>query len=291
MITDINLNLYRIFFVCAKSKSFVEASKKLCVSQSAISKQIKVLETSLGTKLFYRTQKGLSLTKDGKQLFAYIDKAYNYLIAGEKIIIENNNMNVGTITIGAPAHIASFYLLEFIQNYRNKYPNVLFRIINGSTTELLLALEEHKVDFVVDSSPIHIKNNDIKTETLLSFETCFITSIENKKVKFDTQKYIMPYKQSSIRRNLEQELSKYGINLDVVLEVETTDLIISSVKNRIGSGYVVKKSVETELQKEELVELETPYVLPKLELKLVYIEDYLSNLSKHFIKKYIKNKV
>ena len=133
MINYINLNLYKVFYICSKCNSFVEASKKLCVSQPAISKQIKNLEDLLGTKLFYRDSNGLLLTNDGKQLYNYIDKSYNYLMAGEKIIKENNNMNVGTIVIGAPAHIASFYLLEYIVEYRKKHPNVFFRIVNGGT--------------------------------------------------------------------------------------------------------------------------------------------------------------
>ena len=99
MINDINLNLYRVFYICSKSNSFVEASKRLCVSQPAISKQIKNLEDLLGTKLFYRDSNGLVLTNDGKQLYNYIDKSYNYLMAGEKIIKENNNMSIGTIII------------------------------------------------------------------------------------------------------------------------------------------------------------------------------------------------
>jgi transcriptional regulator, lysR family len=126
MINDINLNLYRVFYICAKCDSFVEASRKLYVSQPAVSKQIKNLEDLLGTKLFYRNNNGLRLTKDGKQLYDYIEKSYNYLMAAEKIIKENNNLEFGTIVIGAPAHIASFYLLEFIEKFQTKSPNIFF---------------------------------------------------------------------------------------------------------------------------------------------------------------------
>lgn len=287
MINDINLNLYKVFYICSKCTSFVEASKKMCVSQPAISKQIKNLEDLLGTKLFYRDSNGLVLTDDGKQLYNYIDKSYNYLMAGEKIIKENNNMNVGTIVIGSPAHIASFYLLEYIEEYRKKHPNVFFRIVNGTTAELLKGLEEHRIDFVIDSSPINIVNKDMKVISLSSFDTCFITSINNKENDINKHKYIMPYERSSIRKNLEKELEKYNIKLDVILEVETTDLIISSVKKDIGTGYVVKQSVKRELEENQLAELKTSYNLPKLELNLVYIEDYLTNLSNYFIKNHI----
>ena len=287
MINDINLNLYRVFYICSKCNSFVEASKKLCVSQPAISKQIKNLEELLDTKLFYRDRNGLVLTKDGKQLYEYIDKSYNYLMTGEKIIKENNNMNVGTILIGSPAHIASFYLLDFIEDYRKGHPNVFFRIFNGTTTELLKGLEEHKIDFVIDSSPLNIVNKDMKVISLSYFDTCFITSNNDKETNLMKHKYVMPYERSSIRKNLEKELSKYDIKLDVVLEVETTDLIISSVKKGIGTGYVVKQAVRNELKNNELKELKTEFELPKLELNMVYIEDYLTNLSKYFIKNHI----
>lgn len=287
MINNINLNLYRVFYICSKCNSFVEASKKLCVSQPAISKQIKNLEDLLGTKLFYRDSNGLVLTNDGKQLYNYIDKSYNYLMAGEKIIKENNNINVGTIVIGAPAHIASFYLLEYIEEYRKKHPNIFFRIVNGTTTELLKGLEDHRIDFVIDSSPINIVNKDMKVVTLASFDTCFVTSKNNKETDIKNHKYIMPYERSSIRKNLEKELSKHDVKLNVILEVETTDLIISSVKREIGTGYVVKQAVSHELKNNELLELRTFYDLPKLELNLVYIEDYLTNLSKYFIKNHI----
>ena len=290
MISDINLNLYRVFYICAGCSSFVEASEKLCVSQPAVSKQIKNLESILETKLFFRENSRLILTSDGKQLYHYIEKSFNYMMAGEKLIKENNNMDYGTIVIGSPAHITSFYLLQFIEKYRKKHPHVFIRIINGSTSELLAGLQNHNIDFVIDSSPIELKNKEMKIEPLLSFDTCLITRVENKNKKFKINdvKYVMPYARSSIRKNLEKVLKKYNINLDVVLEVETTDLIIKSVKSGIGSGYVVKKAVENELKNGELIELQTEFELPRLELNLVYIEDYLTNISNYFIKNYLR---
>ena len=288
MLNNINLNLYKVFYVCAKCNSFKEASQKLYVTQPAISMQIKSLEDSLGTKLFYRSNSGLSLTKDGKQLYTYIEKSYNYLTAGEKIIKQNNNMDIGIIIIGSPAHIASFYLLKYVELYRKKHPNVFFRIINGTTAELLTGLGNHSIDFVIDSSPINITNKEMTILPLEKFDTCFITTDKNKEKDLQKQKYVMPYERSSIRKNLEEELEKFNIKLNVVLEVETTDLIISSIKKDIGTGYVVKESVKKELENKELIELKTKYDLPKLELNLVYIEDYLTNLSKYFIKNYIK---
>ena len=128
----------------------------------------------------------------------------------------------------------------------------------------------------------------MKVVSLTSFDTCFVTSKNNKETDIKKHKFIMPYVKSSIRKNLEKELAKHDVKLNVILEVETTDLIISSVKREIGTGYVVRQAVNQELKTNELLELKTPYDLPKVELNLVYIEDYLTNLSNYFIKNHIK---
>ena len=85
-----------------------------------------------------------------------------------------------------------------------------------------------------------------------------------------------------------KSLSEYGVDLNVVLAVDTTDLIISSVKRNLGIGYVVKESVKQELLNKEVKQVDVKCDLPKMELDLVYIKDYLSFPAKKFLKEYIK---
>ena len=63
--SDINLNLYKIFYEVALSESISDASKKLFITQSAVSKAIKKLEEDLNVSLFYRNSKGVRLTSKG----------------------------------------------------------------------------------------------------------------------------------------------------------------------------------------------------------------------------------
>ncbi len=65
----INLELYRIFYVVAESGNITKASKKLCISQPAVTKQIKNLESQLNTPLFIRTKKGVILNECGQKIF------------------------------------------------------------------------------------------------------------------------------------------------------------------------------------------------------------------------------
>ena len=86
---NINLNLYRIFYCVAKEKSITKSSKKLFISQPAISKSLKKLESDLNTVLFIRNLSGVSLTEQGKVLYFYIEKAYKNIILAEQALNVN----------------------------------------------------------------------------------------------------------------------------------------------------------------------------------------------------------
>ena len=69
---------FKIFLEVANSNSFLEASNKLYVSQPAISKSMSKLEEDLNVTLFYRANKGISLTPSGEILYNYLKKAEVY---------------------------------------------------------------------------------------------------------------------------------------------------------------------------------------------------------------------
>ena len=60
MNTEIDLNLYKIFYIVATTGNITKASEKLYISQPAVTKSIKQLENRLGGSLFIRTKKGVS---------------------------------------------------------------------------------------------------------------------------------------------------------------------------------------------------------------------------------------
>lgn len=137
MLENINLNLYRVFYCVAISKSFKDAADKLCVSQPAISKQIKNLEEILDVKLFYRFNKGIELTREGKLLLDQIEKMNFYLEASMKCLSDSKDLISGELVIGCQSHITSFYLLKYVEKFRKDYPNVDIKIVSDSTSILL----------------------------------------------------------------------------------------------------------------------------------------------------------
>ncbi len=290
---SINLNLYKVFYFAATNQSFKAAAKDLCVSQPAISKQIKLLENLLDVKLFYRFNKGIELTNEGQLLLVQVEKMNFYLEASIKYIASAKKLLIGDLSIGCPAHITSFYLLSYLERFRNDYPNINIQMISDSTSSLIEMLNHHKIDFIIDSYPIHFKSKDFILKKLGVFEMIFIVSSNYKdsitKISdLNNKNLILPLPRSSIRISLEEYLLKNNINYSVGLSFETTDLIISAVKKNLGIGYVVKESVIEEIAEKKIEPIELNFDLPRMELGIVYIKDYLSSPAEEFIRKYIK---
>lgn len=289
---ELNLNLYRIFYIVAKSKTITEASEKLNISQPAVSKNIKNLETILNISLFYRNKDGITLTPEGRELFENVDKAYNHIIAGQKLIEDMENLMSGSLTIGVRSHITCFYLIDYLKLFTEKYPNIKIRLISNSTEILTKKLYDHKLDFIVDSPPINLRGEDVIIKKLTELETTFISNTEISgfsKENIENFKFILPYSNSPIAIELNKVLEKNNILIDSIYEVDTTDVIISSAKKGIGIGYVVKNAIKDELEKGEIYEVKFDFELPKLELDLVYMKNYVTKATKVFIKEFLTN--
>ena len=294
--SDINLNLYKIFYEVALSESISDASKKLFITQSAVSKAIKKLEEDLNTNLFYRNSKGVKLTEKGEELLFYVEEAFNNLVTAERTMIESKTLNKGKISIGVPSQIGSFYIFEDITNFHKKYPNIEITIISKTTTQLLKLLERHEIDFIIDTSPINTKIDNIIIQPLIEVKNCFVaksdTSIDIDKIKTikDLANYplILPIKGTDNRKQLDKVFEKNNVELNNVINIHTSEMIAGSIKKDLGIGYIIYDVIKDNVENGEFKIIDIKENLPKITINLVYIEKYLTIAPKFFIKNYIK---
>lgn len=138
---DLNMNSLKIFLEVANSNSFLEASNKLYVSQPAISKSMSKLEEDLNVTLFYRTNKGISLTPSGEILYNYLKKAEDLLLTCQRELTSINDIEESSLVIGVQSHIVRNYLMNKIDDFRLKHPKIKIELIDMSTNQLLEQLE------------------------------------------------------------------------------------------------------------------------------------------------------
>ena len=133
--------------------SFSDASKKLFISQSAVSQSIKTLERKLGQPLFIRSTKKVQLTPAGALLLKHVEPAMNLISRGESQLLESGSLGLGQLHIGASDTICRYFLLPYLQKFHRKFSDVPIKITNASSMGCVDLLEQRRVDLIITNFP------------------------------------------------------------------------------------------------------------------------------------------
>lgn len=244
---DINYELYKVFYHVAKTLSFSEASKELFISQSAVSQSIKVLEKRLGEKLFKRSTKKVSLTKEGDILFSHIEPAVNLISLGEEQIMESQSLNGGQLRIASSDTICRYILKPYLREFHRKYPNVHIKVINGTSLACVDYLKENKVDLIVVNTPNSALASVNHIEDLFDFRDVFIAGRESfpelMQDKISLSRIIkypvmMLDKESATTEFMHQFFLNNQLELVPEIELASNDLLIDLAKIGLGVACV-----------------------------------------------------
>lgn len=126
-----NFNLYRSFECAARHNSYSKAASELCISQAAVSQQMRQLEKDIGSKLFLRKDKQMLLTQKGKVLFEATKKAFAIL---QKSISEIKDEGIaGSLTITSTQAFTSLWLMPKLNEFSMQYPDIEIRVMSSSS--------------------------------------------------------------------------------------------------------------------------------------------------------------
>ena len=119
----ITYDYYRIFYYVAQYKSFTKAARALHNNQPNITRCMNNLEQELKCTLFLRSNKGIALTPEGRQLYEHVALAFEQLTIGEEEIRQNGELEHGLVSIGASENALRLILLEKLELFREKLRN------------------------------------------------------------------------------------------------------------------------------------------------------------------------
>lgn len=114
----------RVFHAVVLAGSFTKATEILNISQSAISRQINILEEELGTALFMRVARGLVLTEAGEALSETVHNVFAKLAMMEGAIAELKNYPRGHIQVATSLAFGSMWLAPRLQEFLDQYPDI-----------------------------------------------------------------------------------------------------------------------------------------------------------------------
>ncbi|WP_171488553.1 LysR substrate-binding domain-containing protein [Acinetobacter defluvii] len=138
------LNSLRMFEVVARNNSFSLAAEELCVTHSAVSHQIKQLETWVGKKLLIRHAHGATLTLDGQALFSNCVKLFSGLDQCLEQIRQQPTQH--SLTLAAPSSFMAHWLIPKLESFEAQYPEISIKLMTSNDLKLL---EKHQVDMVI----------------------------------------------------------------------------------------------------------------------------------------------
>jgi DNA-binding transcriptional LysR family regulator len=258
---DINYELLKIFNSVAKEGSISKAAELLHISQPAVTQSIHTLENNLGGILFIRTPKGVVLTNEGNELYSYIKEGVSYFNNGINKFDSLKKLETGTIKIGASAITSEYFLMPYIKEFTNKYPNIKISITNGLTENLIKDLRNGTLDIIITSE---IKDKDLSFNKLIVIEDIFVgnNNFKNKTFDINKDKLIIQKNPSEIRKNFDNYIKNNNINPNIYMEIVSHNLLVKYTIEGFGISLVTKDYIKEYLNK-ELFEIKTDIKLPK----------------------------
>ena len=292
---NINLNLYKVFYDVTLYGSFSKAAEFTYTTQSAISKSIKKLEDQLNTQLFYRNNHGIELTEKGKQLLYYVEKSYGNLLTAERVMLETENLERGKLTIGLPSYISSFFFMDVIASFHNKYPDIEITLMNGPHAYLLDLLDKHQVDFIIYSA-INVEDKDLDTVRLYTVNYSFVCKTEDydkyKSIKsiedLENIPLILPIKSTNNRKYIDEIFIKHNIIPKKTINIHTSEGILTAVKKGLGLGYVIEDIYKDD---KTFKKVDVNEKLREEDIIMIYNKKFLTNAPKRFIEEFINVKI
>lgn len=189
MIDSLNIDLLQVFIVVSEQKSINKSSEILLLSQPAISKKIKQLESYFNTKLFERSSSGMTLTPAGKEFYQKAKLVLNDFQALHQV--ENNSVPLKKLRIGALDNIASIW-------YPNFFKRALFNArslkLSNEVMDLITPFNEDNLDLIFLDSPFkRLLTKDYEEKELYREPYVLLYSKHNEFLK-DSKKEVLTSK-------------------------------------------------------------------------------------------------
>lgn len=228
----------RVFQMVAREGSITKAASRLGYVQSNVTARIQQLESELGSVLFFRHNRGMTLTSTGKTLLAYADKIVGLLDEATKAL-SSTSEPTGPLVIGSTQTTATVRLPKMLAAYYEQYPNVLLSLSTGHTQFLM----EKVLHYELDGAFIGNKCDHPELESYPAFEEELVIASAPTVTNLEqaVARPILVYSTGcSYREVLQRWLLSSGYTQPVIMEFGTLEAILGGVAAGLGISLLPK---------------------------------------------------
>ena len=231
----------RAFDAVARGGSFSRAAQMLGVTQPAVSLQVAGLERAYRTDLIRRKGSGISLTDEGKALFALTRQMFALEAEIEDFLSASLKLQRGHLRFAADGpHLA----LDLVARFRKAHPGITLELVLGNATETWDALLQSAVDIAMLANPpedprvaaLPVAVQDMMLLLPRGHALAKRNDIGIKEIT--AEKVIFREHGSNTQRTLERRLKQARLTLHPVLTVGSREAMIEAVSRKIGLGFI-----------------------------------------------------
>lgn len=242
-----NIEAWKLFADVAELGSLTRTAASRNTAQSAISRQIAVLEQFCGGRLFHRTGRGVTLTEAGIRIFPRVKAWLNEAEQIAKEVKATVGVPSGVVQVGMIPSAGHQLASLLFQQTRLLFPEVQLRILDGASAQLSEWLEAGQVDIAVLFRYGSEKRSD--EHQLAVVDTFLVGPAGDALTKSPTVHFnrldrlplILARLPNSLRRVLDQAAKRKGITLSVVMECDSLEIQKDVVAD--GGGYTIHGSL------------------------------------------------
>ncbi len=240
----------RSFCMAARLRSISRAARELDLGQPTVTTHIKKLEEELGMVLFDRVKRPIQLTLAGQRLSVLVAP----LVEGIDSLPTMTAMaeERGPVHIASTPDIIPHTLIRVVRVFLNRYPRVRLRIRSGTRAEVLQMVEDGDVDLgIVQHSD---QREALEFQGLFPYERVLITPLDHPLMKEPLQSLdqiakwplILMGRGTYTRQILEEEYRRRGVDYEIIVELDSMDMIKRYVELGMGVSVGPRLTIEPE---------------------------------------------
>jgi len=275
MLKNVTTRQLRVFEVAAASLSFSRAAEQLFLTQPAVSMQIKLLEEDVGTSLFLREGKRLTLTEAGRELLRHARIILGQIReAGEALTTLGGSLR-GQLHLGvvSPAH---YFAPALLAGFRERYPDVTFKLSEASRETILAMLNDYEIELAIAGYPP--SEAEIEAEQFATHPHCIVAAPDHplagrRKIRWESlrdEPFIYRELGSATRQFLEHLLQSQAMQVRATMEFSGNESVKQAVMCGLGISFLSAHCFQVELAAGRLVVLDVEGMPKTLDWHLLH---------------------
>jgi molybdate transport repressor ModE-like protein len=260
MESAIDLRQMRVFIAVAESGSFTQASRRIHLSQPAVSRAVAALEKEIGVPLLERSGKRASLTNAGQRLLSRGRRLLAEAVALREELQASERLGAGSLRLAADPSACHYLLPAVLREFKESFPACAWTVMPTSAVAALELVREKSVEVAMVTRPLRLPAS-ARFERLFEEELVFAVAAshpwgagrEASSRDIERYSFLLPEKESDSYELIDRYFARRSLRLKVLAELGSVEAIRAMAAYGLGVGILPRWAISGTAEEGKLV--------------------------------------